>query len=78
MSTIDELERRARTIAVAERDALCDLANYMRELAVGLPDGSRVALLFAEHAHKFEDRANTAYNGLQGLHWDLPGGLGSS
>ncbi|MEX1142321.1 MAG: hypothetical protein WEB79_08460 [Thermoleophilaceae bacterium] len=44
MTTIDELEARGAEIDRADRAACGVLAEVMRELAVQLPDGSRLAL----------------------------------
>jgi hypothetical protein len=47
MATIDELEARIARLDEAEAAALVTLAECMRELAVELPDGSKLALQLA-------------------------------
>ncbi len=42
MATIEELEHRSNAIYTAEGAALAGLVAAMRELAVELPDGSRL------------------------------------
>ena len=45
MATIEELEHRSNAIYTAEGAALAGLVAAMRELAVELPDGSRLATI---------------------------------
>ena len=47
MATIEELEQRAADVAVAEAAAISDLVGLMRDRAVVLPEGSRLAMRFA-------------------------------
>ena len=54
MATIEELERKSAEIAGAEAAALVVLVGGMRELAVRLPDGSKLAALLAEQAKDIE------------------------
>lgn len=54
MATIDELEARAANIRAAEMAAMHALGEALRELAVGLPDGSKLAVAFAKQAQALE------------------------
>jgi len=66
MATIEELEARAANIVATEAAALYVLAEAMRELAVGLPDGSQLAVDFARQARKLERFAGGPSPGLWG------------
>lgn len=46
--------RQALEIAEAEAETVGKLIDYMRDLAVGLPDGSHLARRLAVYAHRFE------------------------
>lgn len=54
--TIDELEARAAEIAEAEREAVCQVAELLRELAVTLPVESELPMRFAKTARMIGDR----------------------
>lgn len=54
MPTIEELEQRADELRDAEAAALNALGEGMRELAVLLPDGSRLAVDFARLARTLD------------------------
>jgi hypothetical protein len=52
--TIAQIEARAAEVREAERDALFDLAEFLRALAVELPVESKLPLKFAESAKALE------------------------
>lgn len=62
-STIDELLALDDAIAVAEGNALRALADHLREAAVNLPAGSKLARSFARHSLKFDQWAQVANRG---------------
>jgi hypothetical protein len=66
MSTIDELEARAENMKALEAAAMCALGDAMRELAVSLPDGSKLAVDFAQQARELELFAGGSSPGLWG------------
>ena len=56
MATIEELEQRGADVAVAEAAAISDLVGFMRDRAVVLPEGSRLAMrlaLVARHLDRY-------------------------
>lgn len=57
MATIRDLLQQDLDIAAAESAALTDLAAYLRDAAVSLPDGSNLARSFARHSIKFDEWA---------------------
>ena len=57
MATIEELEAREENLRVCEAAAMKAFAAGMRELAVELPDGSRLALHFAKLARTVDSLA---------------------
>lgn len=59
MATLEELEQQSVRIAVAEEDAVAALVEGMRCLAVGLPDGSRLAGVLATEAKGLEPWGST-------------------
>ena len=54
MATIEELERLGTYLAEAESKAIGDLIDHLWVAAEALPDGSRLAVVFAGHARKLE------------------------
>lgn len=54
MATLEELLNRDEQIVEAECDALRDLAECMRNLAVELPDGSNLARRLAVYSEHFD------------------------
>ncbi len=54
MATIEELERLGTYLAEAESKAIRDLVDHLRDAAEALPDGSRLAVVFAKHARQLE------------------------
>jgi hypothetical protein len=54
MATISELEQLGDVLAEKEARALRGLVDYLRSSAVDLPDGSRLAVVFAAGAKKIE------------------------
>jgi hypothetical protein len=58
MATIEELEHKAAAIEAAESSALAALVDGLRDLAVQLPDGSQLAVLFAKGAKSMEPWAD--------------------
>lgn len=54
MATIEELERRSVEIAEAESEAVRRLIDAMRDIAVGLPEGSQLAVRLAKYARLME------------------------
>lgn len=59
MTTIDELTRLDREVERAERQALCDLAEYLRAAVLELPSVSKLARSFVRCAAQFERWAAT-------------------
>ena len=57
MADLDELVRLDKEIRSAERDALLDLARYLREAVVQLPSQSKLGLIFVRRANKLAARA---------------------
>jgi len=64
MATIEELENAADRMFLEEGAALIGLIAALRELAVGLPDGSRLALELAHGAKRIERVAHARADGL--------------
>ncbi len=64
MATIDELEGAADRMFLEEGAALVGLIAAMRELAVELPDGSRLAQELAQGAKRVEQVAWARADGL--------------
>ena len=60
MATIEELERLGTYLAEAESKAIRDLVDHLRDAAEALPDGSRLAVVFAEHARQLERHEDLA------------------
>lgn len=54
--TIDEIEARAAEIAHAEREAVCQVTELLRELAVTLPVESELPMRFAKTARRIDER----------------------
>jgi hypothetical protein len=48
LRTLDDLERREHEALTAERDAVCAISALLRELAVRVPDESRLIRDFAD------------------------------
>jgi len=66
MATIDELERLDREIDDAERQALRNLAEHLRDAVRDMPSESRLALAFVRYAREFDMWAGGSSPGLWG------------
>jgi len=69
VATIDSIMRRVAEVKAAERQALVDLAVYLRETAIGLPDESKLAYHFARAANALVGVAGESTPELGGRFW---------
>lgn len=60
MSTIEELEQQAADIARGELEVMAGLRDSIREAAVGMPDGSKLARHLAVTARDMETYSMSA------------------
>ncbi len=66
MATMEQLEARAARMRLAEAAATDALAAGMRELAVELPDGSKLALQLAEASQRLAKCAGIIFRYAEG------------
>jgi hypothetical protein len=58
MTTIEQLEQRALDVMNAEAAAVGRLVDHVRDIAVELPDGSRLAIDLAKIARRLEEHTS--------------------